>query len=282
MADTHGRQPVRTLTDGDLHSNILNVADSVINPATEEKQDDLNADIAAIEIEQLAQGVSLDDINSELDTQTTEQSDQGTTLDGILLDTAEIEARIGDEITPAAGTVNAQLAAAVVDLAALEVESLDQGTTLDSILADTANIDTNIADIETELLDQGTTLDSILVAVGGAGELNPVSDFNTEAAVGADSDNAADHDFLIDNGTFDFYIESIVCSGSGPGKFTIAAGTVASEVTKWVVFTSESNPTVVVDCSGFRVLDGDNIAITRHNSDNQALDMYTTINGRYA
>ena len=74
------------------------------------------------------------------------------------------------------------LAAAAVDIAAIETELLDQGITLDGIATDVAAIETELLDqgttldaiqvdvaaIETELLDQGTTLDSIDTRLTGS------------------------------------------------------------------------------------------------------------------
>lgn len=75
-------------------------------------------------------------------------------------------------------------------------------------------------------------------------------------------------------------IRNILLSASGLAKFEIAFGTTSSEVLKYVVFNSTANPNVQLNLRDPITLPTtDSIVITKTNLDNQAQDLYSTING---
>jgi len=132
VTDVDGNALLTTI-DGDTGNIALDTAAMVI-------------DLAAIEVEQLAQGVTLDallvDTNAmvvDLAAIEVELLAQGITLDALLVDTNAI----------------------VVDLAAIEVELLAQGVTLDSILVDTSVIAGDTTSIDASITALSKTEDAV-------------------------------------------------------------------------------------------------------------------------
>lgn len=75
-------------------------------------------------------------------------------------------------------------------------------------------------------------------------------------------------------------INRLMLSASGKARFEIKFGPTASEVSKYVFFNSTANPNVMIDLKAPITLAAtDTLIIEKKNLDNQAQDLYSTING---
>ena len=74
-------------------------------------------------------------------------------------------------------------------------------------------------------------------------------------------------------------MRSVVCSSTGNGRFEIKVGASGSEVTAYVVYTSESRPTLEIDFFGQVVPNGHRVLIVKTGQDRypQALDYHSSI-----
>jgi hypothetical protein len=98
-------------------------------------------------------------------------------------------------------------------------------------------------------------------------------DYNTSAALAAAA--SSDHDYA-PGAAGD--VLGFTLSASGCARWEIAIGAVASETTRFVLFTTAAKPTetLMLPC-GIAVGAADNIKITRTNRDDTAMDVYSTI-----
>lgn len=102
-----------------------------------------------------------------------------------------------------------------------------------------------------------------------------VHDFDVATAI---AKNASDtHSYNNANGA---KIRSLHLSASGHAKFEISFGPTSSEVLKYVYFNSTANPNIVAEFPDpISLPNTDTMIITKTNLDNQAQDLYSTING---
>lgn len=102
-----------------------------------------------------------------------------------------------------------------------------------------------------------------------------IHDFDTAAAIAKNA--SADHSYNNANGA---KIKSLHLSASGLAKFEIKFGPTASEVLTYVYFNSTANPNIIAELPDpITLTSSDTLIITKTNLDNQAQDIYSTING---
>ena len=121
----------------------------------------------------------------------------------------------------------------------------------------------------------GIESNPIFVTVGDNPNVE-IHDFNTASAIAKNA--TSDHTYSPTNGV---KVARVHLSASGYAKFEIKFGTTASEVLKYVYFNSTAHPSIDVTFDKPVTLAGgtDSMVITRTNLDNQAQDLYSTING---
>lgn len=103
-----------------------------------------------------------------------------------------------------------------------------------------------------------------------------IHDFNQSVAIAKDATST--HSYTNASGA---KIRNIHMSASGLAKFEVSFGVTSSEVLKYVVFNSVANPNVSLmnGRDPITLGTGDSLIITKTNLDNQAQDIYSTING---
>ena len=159
----------------------------------------------------------------------------------------------------------------------IRTESTDdvQVSIYDSTGTNAAGVDAN-----NDLCVKSKTLDGDGNPVNNANPLPVTSslgacdeDYNTAAAVAAAA--SSDHDYL--KGAAGQFVGAVL-SASGCARWEIQIGPVASETTRFVVFTTAAEPTKTINLPcGIAIGAADNIKITRTNTDEQAMDVYSTI-----
>lgn len=99
-------------------------------------------------------------------------------------------------------------------------------------------------------------------------------DYNTSAALAAAG--TSDHDYAPGSAGD---MLGVVVSASGCAKWEIQIGAVASETTRFVLFTTAAEPSKIWNAPncGLAVGASDNIKIIRTNRDDTAMDVYSTI-----
>jgi len=129
-----------------------------------------------------------------------------------------------------------------------------------------------------EMLDQGTTLDSILAQLGGTGG-TAVSDYSSDDIAGGNPGPTTNHDYDVGGAA---KLQSVVCSSTAAAKYEIQISSSSKTVhtTYWVALTSESSPSVTIDCSDYAVPAGERVRIIKDNLESAvtAITLYTTIN----
>jgi hypothetical protein len=172
------------------------------------------------------------------------------------------------------------------------VRTLDYGDVISGIL-DSGNTQINPAKEAGNLLDikdrigdvttpaAGSTnelLTEVLAAVGGAG--TDVALYSADSTAG----NGGTSTYTSAALAADTKLLSVVCSASVYATFLIqvdpAGGT--AWVTHWMAVTSESSPTVNVDCGGFSVPAGGKVHIlkTNYNKAVTSYDLHSTVNAQ--
>ena len=136
---------------------------------------------------------------------------------------------------------------------------------------------------ETTLADVKTDLDAIKTAVQGTLNVNtnPVADkvnvidYHTSASVAAGAVDT--HPFTP---AVNFALQRVMCAASGQMKMEVQIGTTGSETTKVVKFTSKGdlNAEWVLD-EALLVAPTQSVKVMLKNMDNQAMDVYLTIQG---
>jgi len=102
-----------------------------------------------------------------------------------------------------------------------------------------------------------------------------IHDFDVATAIAKDA--SADHSYSPAAGA---KIKSVHLSASGHAKFEISFGVTASEVLKYVYFNSTAKPSEEFTFPApITLASTDTMIITKTNLDNQAQDLYSTING---
>jgi len=102
-----------------------------------------------------------------------------------------------------------------------------------------------------------------------------VHDYDKASAIAKDA--SATHTYSPSAGA---KIRSLHLSASGMAKWEIAYGVTSSEVEKYVYFNSVSNPNIIARFQApITLASTDSMVITKTNLDNQAQDVYSTING---
>lgn len=102
-----------------------------------------------------------------------------------------------------------------------------------------------------------------------------IHDFNQAVAIAKDA--SADHSYSPTAGA---KIRRVHLAATGFAKFEISFGVTGAEVLKYVYFNSTAQPSVDVTFdSPITLAATDSIVVTKTNLDNQAQDLYSTING---
>ena len=107
---------------------------------------------------------------------------------------------------------------------------------------------------------------------------NPQAEIHDfDAAVAIAKDASADHSYSPTAGA---KIRRLHLSASGFAKFEVKFGVTGAEVLKYVYFNSTAHPSMDITLdSPITLANTDTIIITKTNLDNQAQDLYSTING---
>lgn len=103
-----------------------------------------------------------------------------------------------------------------------------------------------------------------------------ILDYNTVAAVAAAASST--HTFTP---AATFRLTDVYATMAGQGKVEIQTGPTGTETTKIVLFSSKANPSAMhwhLD-SPLQILTTDSVKVIRTNGDNQATDVYSTIQG---
>lgn len=104
-----------------------------------------------------------------------------------------------------------------------------------------------------------------------------VLDYDQGSSVASDA--SSNHSYTPSVGKT-LVLQQIVCSGSGRAKFEIKLGTTGSEATVAVLFNSTANPNAAYTFkSPQNLVETETVIITKTNLDNQAQDLYSTIEG---
>jgi len=114
----------------------------------------------------------------------------------------------------------------------------------------------------------GAVLDDILAAIGGSA-LNTAVHLKATLAAGATDANltvTATGGVLV--------LTNVVCASTAAARYEVKV----DGAIKWVGFTSESTPSIIIDCGGFEVPITKIVLVTMKNLDNQTLDLYGSIN----
>jgi len=102
---------------------------------------------------------------------------------------------------------------------------------------------------------------------------------NFDQASSVASDASANHSYT-PTASSTLVLQKILCSASGRAKFEIKIGATGSEATAAVLFVSTSTPNAVYEFKAPQNLtDAQSIVITKTNLDNQAQDLYSTLEG---
>lgn len=102
-----------------------------------------------------------------------------------------------------------------------------------------------------------------------------VHDFDVASAIAKNA--SADHTF---SPSVETKVYEVHLAASGHAKFEISFGVTASEVLKYVVFNSTASPSFTLALPKPVTLAAtDSMVVTKTNLDNQAQDLYSTING---
>jgi len=170
------------------------------------------------------------------------------------------------------------------------IRTLDLGDVVSGIL-DSSNVKIdpakeagNLLDVKNRVgaltsPDAGSTnglLTSILAAVGGGG--TDIALYSADSTAG----NGGTSTYTTAAMSSATQLLSVVCSATVYGTFLIQIDPLGgtSWVTHWMAITSESSPTVVVDCGGYAIPTGGKVHIvkTNYNPPVTAYDMHSTLN----
>lgn len=111
-------------------------------------------------------------------------------------------------------------------------------------------------------------------AVAGSTE---VLDYKAATAVAASASDT--HTYTITSGKH-LTLQKVIASGSGKIKMEVKLGTIASEVTKVVMFNSTASPNCIYEFKSPQSLaDTSDVLIIITNLDNQAQNVYSTVEG---
>jgi len=241
MSDTHGKQPVESLDAGDVLVGVLDDTVTRIDPR----------DIRA-----------LDD---GTDTVTLVQP-TAANLQATVVGTLEAINPIGT-----VGNLNATVAGT------LEITNpIGTVADLNATVTGTVNAEqTTPADLKIEV--SGQVLTDILAALGGGGSnLTKYQSLDLDKS-GDPNDSLTTTALTVTSGKV-LVMQSIVVGMTRACRFDVLIGPAASEVSKYVVFASETTPLFVLNCGGFEVADTDQVIITMTNLSNKATTGYSSIN----
>ena len=208
--DNHGKQPIRTLTSGDVEVGVLNSSNTRVNVATESTLSTLS-NTATNAVSYLAN--------------------------------AATEATLSNVATEAT-------------LSNVATEATLANVATENTLA---NVESILTQISIELGAGGTQLASYAPDDIGGGGTTSHTWTNTTGNVVA--------------------LKNVLCASTAAAKYDIkVAGN-----TYWTALTSESSPTVTVDCRGYNVASGAAVVVAKKNLENAvtAITVYTTINVTY-
>jgi dipeptidyl aminopeptidase/acylaminoacyl peptidase len=149
------------------------------------------------------------------------------------------------------------------------------GTNLQAISVDTSGkVKVDLFDATGTAFSAGNPLP---VSVVNATPGSEVLAFNQATAVAANASST--HTYTPTTGTT-LTLQQVVASASGKMKIEIKIGPTGSEVTKAVLFNSTANPNVAYTFAAPQAIaDTESILVIRTNKDNQAQDLYSTIEG---
>lgn len=262
MADFGSSLPIRTLVNGDAAVNLLDVLNNAINPA---KEDGNLADVKAA-VESIRDTSGIKKITDALPAGDNNIGD--VDIASALPTGANVIGSIGLE----AGTNNigdvdiASIAAGDNNIGNVDIASeLPAGTNVIGSVKVTDGVD----DIAVN------TNGSLNVNVISSVDADPVSDYDTAADIASSASST--HTYLT---TSLFMLDRIWASASGKLKIEVKVGPVGSEVSKYVGFSSTSNPNINLPGDGLKVPSGQNILVIRTNLDNQTMDVYSTVVGQ--
>jgi hypothetical protein len=274
MADYDSSLPVRTETDGDVVSKIV---------------DGAGANTWAIDANNIGQ-VNLNDgtnalaigANGELTTIVTDGTDT------IAIDTnGNLSTLITDGLTNLVIDQNSGSAyVAIVDSDGDMAQVTTSGQ-LHTVIYDGAGTNSWVVDgngIGQVNLSDGT--DTLDINTDGSLNVNVVQStvgddihvYNTSAAV-APAGVSTVITYTVSTGKT-LLLKSVEASGSGKAKVEVLAGTPSSETVRAVFFISTSNGFgQIVFPQPIEVIAADNVLVTMTNRDNQSQDLYAFING---
>ena len=191
--------------------------------------------------------------------------------------TTEIANSAGSTINPAKEDGN---------LASIATSTASIDSDIDTTLSSRAS-ETTLSAINGKLnsLGQKTMANSVPVVIASDQSAVPVTftpstranriSYNTASAIAANASST--HTFTP---SVDFRLQDVYASASGQLKVEIQTGTTGSETTKVVLFTSKGNL-----ISRWQLTDElsipttDSVKVIRTNLDNQAMDVYSSIQG---
>lgn len=275
MADYNSSLPIRTeangdaavkVVDGTTPSQALNVDSSgrVIVKVQDAGGDALvisGAGAASVEVTAAlpAGNNNIGDVDANM------RDGAGTSLTSTLVNSKQSL----DVQTSAHGTDGA-----AVPFGTMQVGGTD-GTNLQALSTDTSGkLKVDIHDATGTAFSAGNPLPVTVVSATPGDE---VLDFDQAVAVAAGASDT--HTYTPSTGTT-LTLQKIAASASSKMKVEIKIGPTGSEVTKVVLFNSTANPNVEYEFSAPQALtDADSILVIRTNKDNQAQDLYSTIEG---
>ena len=255
MADTYGKQPIRTTDSGDVEVGVLDASNNRVDPRA----------IRAL---------------TSSDTVTAVQSTA-----------ANLKVAVSDSSGTAISTSNPLSTDIIVSGAAIDPRSIRALTSSDTVTAaqsTAANLKTAISDSSGTAISSTNGLYVVpttgavwnVVITGGA---TTIPDYDGSVAAG-NGGAAVNHDYTNSTGST-VRINSVVISATTSSSYYVQIDPTGSAgyTTKWVGFVSESMPSFVIDTSDDHLANGGKIRIIKTNTAKAATSysLHSTINMDY-
>jgi hypothetical protein len=262
MADSSGKQPIRTLATGDVITEVANASGTTINPAEAQAQGSTTSGETGV----LGMGA----VTTAAPSYTTAQTQP------LSLDTAGnlrvlVTGLPTDADSLAQGSTTAGQSGGLA-MGAVTTSAPSYTTAQTNALSLKTNGELRVADAAAE-----STLNSILAALGGSSG-SALAQYDLAAAV-AGNGGTSTHTFTIANANGALLL-SIVCSSTVGASYHVSVG----GVPKWHAITSESSPTFEIDTRNYAVANGVAISVLKTNLSpkvGDAFDIHDTINIQY-
>jgi len=168
-------------------------------------------------------------------------------------------------VAAADGSLNATVTGTVT---AAQVTAANLNATVTGSTVTVTN-PTTPGDLKAEV--SGQVLTDILNALGGGGGATAV--YGTASLAAGANDSGANTTHTVTAAKI-AVINSVICASTAAARYEVQV----DSAVKYIGFTSESSPAIVIDCGGLEVAATKVIKVVMKNLDNQTLSLYSSIN----